>query len=211
MTDLSKVLKQILSRNKWTDRGTAYFFTQIILNEGIYEFYVNATQSDDISFLASNIYGFCEKLILSAFDVLDIEDAAYDIKLNYSGPNTLSGKKLWYSTYYINNIDKQKTLNKFNNIPIIGAMVINDNVVTYKGDATDFSLEINPQLKAIDFTFNVNYDSKKYGIDMRDAQNHIFVDMVNNYMSDFLVSLYESKFVTVNDEDWAFLTSVELY
>ena len=211
MNNLSRVLKQILSRNKWSDRGTTYFFTQISLNEGIYEFYVNVTQSNDISFLVLNIYGFCEKLILSAFDVLDIEDAAYDIKLNYSGPNNLSGKRLSYSMYNINDKDKEKTLNKFNSLPIIGGLAYKDDVITYKGEATDFYLDINQQIKSIDFTFKVNYNREKYGIDIRQAQNHIFVDMVNNFMSDFLISLYENKFVTVNDEDWAFLTSVELY
>ena len=51
MTDLSRILKQILARNKWTDRGTNYVFTQIVFDEGVYEFYVNATQSTDITFL----------------------------------------------------------------------------------------------------------------------------------------------------------------
>ncbi len=50
--------------------------------------------------------------------------------------------------------------------------------------------------------------AEKYGITKNDAQNHIFVDMTNNYMSGFLISQYENKFMTVNDEDWAFLTSI---
>jgi len=208
MTNLSRILKQILSRNKWTDRGTTYVFTQIVFNDGVYEFYINANQSDDITFLALNIYGFCEKLILAAFDILDIEETAYDIKLNFSGPNNLDGKKLSYSMYHVNNKDKQKTLNKFNSLPIIGAVVKDDNVVSYRASATDFSLDINPVVKSIDFDFNVNFDSEKYGISKNDAQNHVFIDMVDNYMSGFLVSQYESKFMTVNDEDWAFLTSI---
>jgi len=198
MTNLSRILKQILSRNKWTDRGTTYVFTQIVFNDGVYEFYINANQSDDITFLALNIYGFCEKLILAAFDILDIEETA----------NNLDGKKLSYSMYHVNNKDKQKTLNKFNSLPIIGAVVKDDNVVSYRASATDFSLDINPVVKSIDFDFNVNFDSKKYGISKNDAQNHVFIDMVDNYMSRFLVSQYENKFMTVNDEDWAFLTSI---
>ena len=74
MTNLSRILKQILSRNKWVDRDTTYTFTQIVFNDGVYEFYIDATQSDDVTFLALNIYGFGEKLILAAFDILDIED-----------------------------------------------------------------------------------------------------------------------------------------
>jgi len=197
MTNLSRILKQILSRNKWTDRGTTYVFTQIVFNDGVYEFYINANQSDDITFLALNIYGFCEKLILAAFDILDIEETAYDIKLNFSGPNNLDGKKLSYSMYHVNN-----------KLPIIGAVVKDDNVVSYRASATDFSLDINPVVKSIDFDFNVNFDSEKYGISKNDAQNHVFIDMVDNYMSRFLVSQYENKFMTVNDEDWAFLTSI---
>jgi len=110
--------------------------------------------------------------------------------------------------YHVNNKDKQKTLNKFNSLPIIGAVVKDDNVVSYRASATDFSLDINPVVKSIDFDFNVNFDSKKYGISKNDAQNHVFIDMVDNYMSRFLVSQYENKFMTVNDEDWAFLTSI---
>ena len=210
MTDLSRILKQILARNKWTDRGTNYVFTQIVFDEGIYEFYVNATQSTDITFLALNIFGFCEKLILSAFDVLDIEDAAYDIKLNYSGPNNLDGKKLSYSMYHISDKDKQKTLNKFNGLPLMGATVKDGNVTPYRGISSDFELDINSSVKSIDFTFYVDFDEEKYGITKNDAQNHIFVDMTNNYMSGFLISQYENKFMTVNDEDWAFLTSITL-
>lgn len=209
MTNLSRILKQILSRNKWTERGTTYVFTQIVFNDGVYEFYINATQSDDVTFLALNVYGFCEKLILAAFDILDIEDTAYDMKLNLSGPNNMEGKRLSYMMYRVNDKDKQKTLNKFNSLPIIGAVIKKDkNVVSYKADATDFSLDINPVIKSIDFNFNVNFDSEKYGISKNDAQNHVFIDMVDNYMSRFLVSQYESKFMTVNDEDWAFLTSI---
>ena len=175
MTNLSRILKQILSRNKWVDRDTTYTFTQIVFNDGVYEFYINATQSDDVTFLALNIYGFGEKLILAAFDILDIENTGYDL-------------------------------------PLIGAVVNKDNndVISYKVDATDFSLVINPVIKSIDFNFNVNFDSEKYGISKNDAQNNIFIDMVNNYMSGFLISQYENKFMTVDNEDWAFLTSVKV-
>jgi hypothetical protein len=210
MTDLSRILKQILSRNKWTDRGTTYVFTQIVFDEGVYEFYVNATQSEDITFLAFNIYGFCEKLILAAFDILDIEDTAYEIKLNFSGPNNLDGKRLTYSMYHVSDKDKQKTLNKFNSLPLIGAIVKDGEVIPYKGKASDFNLDINSTLKSIDFTFYVDFDKEKYGISKNDAQNHIFVDMTNNYMSGFLLSQYENKFITVNDGDWAFLTSITI-
>ena len=212
MTNLSRILKQILSRNKWVDRDTTYTFTQIVFNDGVYEFYINATQSDDVTFLALNIYGFGEKLILAAFDILDIEDTAYDMKLNLSGPNNLEGERLSYSMYHVNDKDKQKTLKKFNNLPLIGAVVNKDNndVISYKVDATDFSLVINPVIKSIDFNFNVNFDSEKYGISKNDAQNNIFIDMVNNYMSGFLISQYENKFMTVDNEDWAFLTSVKV-
>ena len=116
MTNLSRILKQILSRNKWVDRDTTYTFTQIVFNDGVYEFYIDATQSDDVTFLALNIYGFGEKLILAAFDILDIEDTAYDMKLNLSGPNNLEGERLSYSMYRVNDKDKQKTLKKFNNL-----------------------------------------------------------------------------------------------
>jgi hypothetical protein len=210
MTDLSRILKQILSRNKWTDRGTTYVFTQIVFDEGVYEFYVNATQSEDITFLALNIYGFCEKLILAAFDILDIEDTAYEIKLNFSGPNNLDGKKLTFSMYHVSDKDKQKTLNKFNSLPLTGAMVKDGVVIPYKGKASDFNLDINSTLKSIDFTFYVDFDIEKYGISKNDAQNHVFVEMINNYMSGFLLSQYENKFITVNDGDWAFLTSITI-
>jgi hypothetical protein len=176
----------------------------------VYEFYVNATQSEDITFLALNIYGFCEKLILAAFDILDIEDTAYEIKLNFSGPNNLDGKRLTYSMYHVSDKDKQKTLNKFNSLPLIGAIVKDEEIIPYKGKASDFNLDINSTLKSIDFTFYVDFDKEKYGISKNDAQNHIFVDMTNNYMSGFLLSQYENKFITVNDGDWAFLTSITI-
>jgi hypothetical protein len=203
MINYTKILKSILMRNKWVNNETTYTFTSIEYSDSWYTFSVQVKHDRDVSFLFSNLYDYADKLVKSAFDILDIEEVAVDFNLLYFGPNQFNGEKIDYRGYYISEKDKLKTLKRFNEIPFLGST--GDGL--YNGKSNNFYLVIHRNVDAISFTFETEVNND---LDKKIAEKRLMTDMINNQMSGFLLNTYEQQFLTPNNDDWAFLTDVKI-
>lgn len=213
MYDYTNVLKSILMNKKWVNNETTYIFTEIKNTEYYYDFNVDAKHETDITFLSCNLYDYVEKLIRSAFDVLDVDEAPIEINLKYFSPNQINSQTLNYGSYNISTKDKLKTLNKFNNIPIHGFIKKDENTDGYeifKGISDDFNLLIDLAVKKIVFTFETKVKIKGYNSDKIERKNFINSEILNTQMSDFLIRTYEQKFLTPDNQDWALFSRAQI-
>lgn len=208
MTDYTRILKNILGKKKWTQGDFVYTFTDIVFHDDYYTFFVDVNQTKDGSFIAWNIYEFIETLTNSAFDILDVENTAIDIKVRYFGKNELDGTNLKLKQIYISQKNTDKLLDVFNGFPIIGKT---PEGKLFKGNATSVSSIVEPTVYSIQFIFNVPYSSvEKYGMTKKEAQDGIMVDVINNAMSKTLLKMFENQFLTSEGQDWALLARVRI-